>query len=96
MNPEIATLQRELVYYQIKAQECTDVIKQLTGYTPENFTISFSVSKQPILSFDVGVQEMNFAVGIFMSWHSYYTQRIREHQQVLRALQAAPSDNCAV
>ncbi len=96
MNAQTLTLERELTYFQAKAQECTDIIKLLTGYVPDQFAVTLSVNKTPIVSFEVGALEMNFSIGIFMSWHSFYTQRIKEHQSILQAMRAVPIDNCGL
>jgi hypothetical protein len=94
MDAQILTLERELAYYKAKAQECTDIIKLLTGYTPDHCAITFSVKKNPIVTFEVGEPELNFSIGFFMSWHSFYTKRIQEHQTVLLAMRAVPTDSC--
>lgn len=94
MNAQILTLERELAHFKAKSQECTDIIKQLMGYTPDQCVVIFSVKKNPIVQFEIGAPEMTFSLGFFMSWHTFYTQRIREHQTMLASMRAVPTDNC--
>lgn len=94
MNPEIATLERELTRFEAKAQECADIIKQLTGYDPTNFSVTFFANKQPIVTFEIGRQEMNFSIGVFMSWHSFFCARIKEHRTILDAMRAGHGAAC--
>lgn len=94
MDAQILTLERELAYFKAKSQECADIIKLLTGYVPKQCSITFSCNNNPVVSFTFGSLEMNFGLGFFMSWHSFYAQRIREHQIMLSDIQAVPDDNC--
>lgn len=90
---EIQTLKANAEHYQLRANQCVDIIKQLQGYTPDKFTFTFSIGAQTITTFDIGPMEGNFCVGIFMSWHSYYLRLMNEQLAVLSALEAQ-AGNC--
>lgn len=94
MNPDIARLEADLSYFQSKQDECSDIIKQLTGYDPQNLSLTISVEKQPIVTFAVGKRELNFTIGCFMSWHSYYGKCITDTGQLLEAMRAVPTESC--
>ena len=94
MNPDIAQLEADLSYFQLKQVECSDIIKQLTGYDPHNLSLTISVEKQPIVTFAVGPGELNFTIGLFMSWHSYYGKRITDTEQLLGTMRAVPTESC--
>src|SRR5688572_27792152 len=53
-------------------ETCTDVIKQLSGFTPDEFKFTFSIKNRPIVTLDIDENESRFCIGVFMQWHKFY------------------------
>jgi hypothetical protein len=65
-------------HYRNMVQHCADVIKNLNGYTPDGFKFAFSIRDALILSIPIGEEEGNFCLGVFMSWHQFYSRKLKE------------------
>lgn len=76
--PKIQSTQDRIAFCRDAIDRCSDAIKNLQGDIPENFNFSFCFNGVPILTFDVCADEANFATGFFMSWHQYFSRRLRE------------------
>lgn len=90
MQTEISVLRQELQHFQRMADECADVIQNLTGFPPTQ-PITISISSLGVSLANLTVTEQgagNFTLSLFMSWHSYYCREIEHKQRVLSALQA--------
>lgn len=73
INVTSATDLRQLISnYQHKADQCEDVIKQLSGAVPDNSALLFSISGKEIVRFDLGEYESDFAMSFFVSWLQRY------------------------
>jgi len=86
---EIQDLRRRYAHYQTMVDHCSDAIRQLTGYTPENFYFVFTINETPVVSIPIGEEEGNFCVGVFMSWHQFYSRKLRETAVLLNSLTAS-------
>jgi hypothetical protein len=90
MNARIETqnLMRLCAHYQNMVDLCADAIKQLTGHTPENFTFVFAINETPIVTIPIGEEDGSFCVGVFMSWHQFYSRKHKETAAILMSLTA--------
>lgn len=70
------TLQMQLDNCHQRIDQCIDVIKQLTGVTPDHFTFTFSIGRAVITEFEIGIDESNFAMSFFMAWHQFYSKKL--------------------
>lgn len=59
-------------------QYCTDVIKMLNGYTPEDFKFAFSIRDATVVTIPIGEDDGNFCLGMFMGWHQFYSRKLKE------------------
>ncbi len=90
MNTEISVLKAEIQHYQTMADECADVIQNLTGFPP-GLPITIILKSENVSLANLTVTEQgagNFTLSLFMSWHSYYSREIENKRRVLAALQA--------
>ena len=85
---EIQDLQRLQDHYHTMVEHCSDAIKQLTGYTPDNFKFVFTIDETPIVSIPISEEDGNFCVGVFMSWHQYFSRKLRDTAALLNSLSA--------
>jgi hypothetical protein len=90
MNTEISVLRQEIQHYQTMANECADIIQNLTGFPPNNpITILLRSGNVSLANLTVTEQGAgNFTLSLFMSWHSYYCREIDHKSRVLAALEA--------
>lgn len=87
-NIEIQDLERLCAHYQTMVDYCSDVIKQLTGCTPDHFTFTFSIHETPIVSIPISEEDGHFCLGVFMAWHQYYSKQLRTKAVLLHNLTA--------
>lgn len=73
--------------YITKVHQCADVIKFLSGDTPKDFRFNFTIGTQQVVSIDIGEDEGNFCLGVFMAWHQHYSRKIREVGEQLKGLE---------
>jgi len=74
-------------HYRNMVQHCADVIKNLNGYTPDGFKFAFSIRDALILSIPIGEEEGNFCLGVFMSWHQFYSRKLKELTEEIQMLE---------
>jgi len=86
IKTEIQSLVRLQAHYKNMVDHCVDVLKNLNGYTPEDFKFIFTIQDNPIVSIPIGEEEGNFCVGVFMSWHQYYSRKLKEVTEDLQRL----------
>lgn len=86
MNQKIIELQIEVDHYRFMANQCHDIIHQLTDCTPENFKMTFSINDRPIVVIPINEAEGNFCMGFFMSFHQFYAKQLKDSQAVLAAM----------
>lgn len=75
---EIESLERLRSRYQNMVDLCSDSIKQLTGYTPDNAALTFTINSITVVSIPICEENGNFCVGFFMSWHQFYSRKLKE------------------
>lgn len=86
-NPtELQACQARILHYSERIQQCRDVIKQLQGFTPENFTFTFTIKEKPVVTFEIEESEGNFCVSFFMCWHQYYNNQLNNQKKLLAIL----------
>ena len=73
--------------YSHQVHQCTDIIKLLSGYTPKDFRFNFTIGTRQVVSIDIGSGEGNFCLGVFMSWHQYYSRKLKEVGDQLKKLE---------
>lgn len=88
IKAEIQSLMRLQAHYTNMIDHCVDMLKNLSGYTPDNFKFTFTIQDKPIVSIPIGEEEGNFCMGFFMSWHQYYSRKLREVNALLTGLTA--------
>lgn len=69
--------QDRIAFCRDAIDRCSDAIKQLQGDIPENFKLVVTVNDAQIMSFDVSEDEANFATGFFMSWHQFFSRKLK-------------------
>lgn len=79
-------LKKQASHCRDMVQYCADVIKNLNGYTPDGFKFVFSIRDSPIVSIPIGEEDGNFCVGVFMSWHQYYSRKLKEIEKEIELL----------
>lgn len=60
----------------LRMNQCSDVIKQLSGSTPNAFEFTFSVSGKEIVKFEIADDESEFNISYFMAWYQFYRNRM--------------------
>ena len=86
MKTEIQDLTTLAGHYEKMVQYCTDVIKNLNGYTPDGFTFTFTIHETPVVSIPITEEDGHFCVGVFMSWHQFYSRKLKEINAELNRL----------
>lgn len=81
-------LPEQAAAFREKIDFCADIIKLLSGYTPERFTFTFAVKDKPIVQFGIAEDESRFVMSFFMSWHSFYS---REYAAITKAIELQES-----
>lgn len=77
-NPDLQELERLLTYYQTMADTCSDTIKQLIGYTPDDFSFTFSIKNKAVVTIPITQENASFCLGTFMAWAAHYKRQWRE------------------
>lgn len=88
MTTEIHDLEQQAGYCLDMIQHCADLIKNLTGYTPENSKLVFQIHEKAIFAIPITEDNDNFCMGFFMSWHQHYSRRLKDITAALDALRA--------
>lgn len=94
MKTEIQTLDlgaiQELTrlrdHYKKMAEHCEDVVKQLIGYTPDEFSFTFTIKSKAVITIEITQDNATFCLGTFMSWAGYYKQLLRKTNEQLESL----------
>lgn len=93
MRTEIQQLNAKTAYYQQRISECTEIIKGLTDSAPAGAKFVFSIrgllQEVTVVSLDVNEDESQFCIGVFMSWHTFFSNRLKELQAKVAALEEA-------
>lgn len=69
LTSQIANCRQKIAVYQ-------DAIKMLSGYTPENCSIRFSINGKQVLEFNIDSEEGDVCMSFFMYWHQFYRRRL--------------------
>ncbi len=87
---ELDAIQEELTrlrdHYKTMAERCEDVVKSLIGYTPDDFSFTFTIKKQAVITIEITKDNATFCLGTFMSWAGYYKQLLRKTNEQLQNL----------
>jgi len=83
---DIQELRRLSAHYKTMADHCEDVCKQLIGYTPDEFSFTFTIKKQAVITIEITKDNATFCLGTFMSWAGYYKQLLRKTNEQLDGL----------
>lgn len=75
--PKIQSTQDSIAFCRNAIDHCSDAIINLQGEIPNDFKFAFTFNGRQILAFDVSEDEANFAVGIFMSWHQFFSRKLK-------------------
>jgi hypothetical protein len=78
-----ADVSKEIDRCRLRINQCADVIKQLSGVTPDRFSFSFCIGEQEIVKFEIAEDESEFQLAYFMSWHSFYSKRLAVIEKLL-------------
>lgn len=81
-------LERLRLHYSTMVDLCEDVMKQLIGYTPDEFSFTFSIKKKAVIEIPITQDNAPFCLGHFMAWAGYYKQMLRDVNERLHGLTA--------
>lgn len=87
MPNEIQELQLLAAHYRERVRSCTDMIKYVSGGTPDAFKLTFSVGQIPTLIIEIGDEDENFLLGLLMEWEVFHSRKLREIEGRLHSLQ---------
>jgi hypothetical protein len=82
----ILHLKARIASCEMMLNHCTDAIQQLSGFTPDEFTFTFSIKGRPIVTMPIEESESRFCIGVFMQWHKFYSQEIRNAYRELETV----------
>ena len=82
----IQKLEYLVAHYKRMADHCEDVVKQLIGYTPDEFSFTFTIKKKAVIEIPITKDNASFCLGTFMSWAGYYKQQLRKTSEQLHNL----------
>lgn len=90
MQAEIKVLKDHAAYCRERVYRFTDIIQLLAGggSTP-GFELTFSNGHSPDVVIDIADADVTFSMGVYMEWVKYYSERLRETEARLHALQSA-------
>jgi hypothetical protein len=83
---DVQHLERLRAHYQKMADLCEDVVKMLIGYTPDDFSFTFTIKKKAVIEIPITKDNAAFCLGTFMSWAGYYKQLLRKTNEQLHNL----------
>lgn len=83
---DIQHLERLRAHYKFMADRCEDVVKQLIGYTPDEFSFTFTIKQKAVIEIPITKDNATFCLGTFMSWAGYYKQQLRRINEQLHNL----------
>jgi len=91
---QIHQLYAKTAYYQQRISECTEIIKGVTDSTPAAakqfvFSIRGLLQEVTVVSLDINEDESQFIIGVFMSWHTFFSKRLKELQAKIATLEKA-------
>lgn len=73
-------------HYKTMADHCEDVCKMLIGYTPDEFSFTFTIKKKAVIDIAITQDNATFCLATFMSWAGYYKQLFRKANEQLNNL----------
>lgn len=86
-------LYAKTAYYNQRISECTEIIKGITDSAPEGAKFVFSIrgllQEVTVVSLDINEDESQFCIGVFMSWHTFFTNRLKELQAKIAEVEKA-------
>src|SRR5689334_18478791 len=83
---DIQELTRLRDHYKAMADHCEDVVKSLIGYTLDDFSFTFTIKKQAVITIEITKHNATFCLGTFMSWAGYYKQLLRKTNEQLQSV----------
>lgn len=76
-------MQEQAEFCRMRVDQFADMIKQFIGDVPTDFVFTFTIRDVPIINFALTEAEGDFAVGFFMSWHQYYSRKLKQIEKEL-------------
>ncbi len=76
------------ITYRNKVQECADMIKLLSGNTPDNSRLVFMIGTVAVDVIPITDDNADFCMGFFMAWHQHYGKKLKEVTATMEKLQS--------
>jgi hypothetical protein len=77
LKPLDDSIQDRAAFCRDRIEHCEEILRQLQGYTPDEFKFTFTIKTATIAAFDIGEQESWFVMAFFLAWNDYYKKELK-------------------
>lgn len=85
MPTEIHSNEDYAAFCRTRIEDCSEILKQLQGFTPDGFKFTFTIKSATIAVFDVADNESWFVMTFMLAWLDYYKKELKRVSQAVGA-----------